>query len=74
VPMFIGYVCFGYGLAHIPISTVTVLTLFEPAVTAVLAVVVVGEVLSLMAWNGIFMIVGCLVILTVPIPRRFRIA
>jgi len=74
LPMFVGYLCFGYGLASISVSTVTVLTLFEPVVAAILAVVVVGEVLSPMAWGGIFMIIGCLIILTVPMPRRFHIA
>lgn len=66
VPMFLGYILFGYGLARIPASTATTLTLFEPAVATVLAVIIVGEKLPAMAWNGIGLIVMCLFILTVP--------
>ncbi|MFB7225210.1 DMT family transporter [Streptomyces sp. NPDC056227] len=36
VPMFIGYVLFGWGLAYVPASTATTLSLLEPAVAAVL--------------------------------------
>lgn len=66
VPMFLGYILFGYGLARIPASTATTLTLFEPAVATVLAVIIVGEKLPVMAWNGIGLIVMCLFILTLP--------
>ena len=38
VPMFLGYVLFGWGLAHVTASTATTLSLLEPAVAAVLAV------------------------------------
>ncbi|MFJ5899531.1 EamA family transporter [Streptomyces sp. NPDC093064] len=51
VPMFIGYVLFGWGLAHVPASTATTLSLLEPAVAAVLAVLVVGERLPLLGWH-----------------------
>lgn len=64
VPMFIGYRFFGYGLSRIPASTATTLSLFEPAVAALLAVVIVGEQLTPMAWTGIGLIAGCLFILT----------
>ena len=37
VPMFLGYVSFGYGLARVQASMATVLTLLEPVVAAVLA-------------------------------------
>ena len=68
VPMFIGYVLFGRGLAHVPASTATTLSLLEPAVAAVLAVLVVGERLPLLGWVGIALIAGCLAVLTMP-PR-----
>ena len=52
VPMFLGYVLFGLGLTRISASTATTLTLAEPAVAAVLAVLVVGERLTLLGWLG----------------------
>nr|WP_274383032.1 EamA family transporter [Streptomyces pratensis] len=66
VPMFIGYVLFGRGLAHVPASTATTLSLLEPAVAAVLAVLVVGERLPWLGWAGIALVVGCLAVLTAP--------
>lgn len=67
VPMFLGYLCFGYGLARVTASMATTLTLLEPVVAAVLAVVVVGERLPVPGWVGVGLVVGCLMILTVPI-------
>ncbi|MGW0872796.1 DMT family transporter [Streptomyces sp. NPDC002740] len=66
VPMFTGYVLFGWGLAHVPASTATTLSLLEPAVAAVLAVLVVGERLPLLGWTGVALVVGCLAVLTTP--------
>ncbi|MFB7594026.1 DMT family transporter [Streptomyces sp. NPDC056160] len=71
VPMFTGYVLFGWGLAHVPASTATTLSLLEPAVAAVLAVVVVGERLPLPGWAGVAAVVACLAVLTTP-PRLAR--
>ncbi|MBU2934465.1 DMT family transporter, partial [Pacificibacter marinus] len=53
VPMFLGYLCFGFGLALVQASMATVITLLEPVVA---------------------MVVGYLVIITMPIPlgERFR--
>ncbi|MEU0741127.1 EamA family transporter [Streptomyces sp. NPDC006134] len=66
VPMFLGYVLFGWGLARVPASTATTLSLLEPAVAAVLAVLVVGERLPALGWTGIALVVGCLAVLTAP--------
>lgn len=66
VPMFAGYVLFGWGLAHVPASTATTLSLLEPAVAAVLAVLVVGERLPVAGWAGIALVVMCLAVLTTP--------
>ena len=63
VPMFAGYVLFGYGLSHVRASTATTLTLIEPAVAAVLAVLVVGEQLAALGWIGLGLIGVVLVIL-----------
>jgi hypothetical protein len=43
VPVFTGYLLFGWGLASVCASTATTLSLLEPAVAAILAVTVVGE-------------------------------
>lgn len=67
VPMFIGYLCFGYGLARIAASTAITLTLFEPVVAAALAVIIVGERLPLQGWLGIVLILLCLVCITWPV-------
>src|SRR5699024_12612392 len=53
VPMFLGYVLFGFGLTRVTVSTATTLTLAEPAVAAVLAVVVGGERLPFTGWLGL---------------------
>ncbi|MER5375661.1 EamA family transporter [Streptomyces sp. NPDC002553] len=66
VPMFGGYVLFGWGLAHVPASTATTLSLLEPAVAAVLAVLVVGERLPSLGWLGVTLVVACLAVLTAP--------
>lgn len=62
VPMFIGYLAFGYGLRSVSASSATLLTLFEPVVAAVLAVVVVGEIIPFIGWVGIGLICLCLMI------------
>ncbi|MER7834058.1 EamA family transporter [Streptomyces sp. NPDC095602] len=63
---------FGWGLARVPASTATTLSLLEPAVAAVLAVLVVGERLPLLGWAGIALVVCCLAVLTVPTGPRTR--
>ncbi|MEW2495250.1 EamA family transporter [Streptomyces nodosus] len=70
VPMFAGYLLFGWGLAHVPASTATTLSLLEPAVAAVLAVLVVGERLPAVGWLGIALVITCLAALTTPAPNR----
>lgn len=74
VPMFLGYLSFGFGLARVQASMATVITLLEPVVAAVLAVLIVGERLPNLGWIGVAMVVGCLVIIAMPISRggRFR--
>ncbi|MFI2780270.1 DMT family transporter [Streptomyces sp. ALB3] len=70
IPMFAGYVLFGWGLAHVPASTATTLSLLEPVVAAVLAVLVVGERLPVTGWAGIALVITCLAVLTTPAPSR----
>ncbi len=63
VPMFAGYVLFGWGLARIRASTATGLSLIETVVAAVLAVLVVGERLPAAGWIGAAAILAGLVFL-----------
>lgn len=74
VPMFAGYVLFGIGLARVPASTATTITLTEPAVATALAVAIVGERLSPAGWAGLAIIAAVMVILAIapastPAPR-----
>jgi DME family drug/metabolite transporter len=72
IPMFAGYGLFGWGLARVPASTATTLSLLEPAVAAVLAVLVVGERLPATGWTGIALVITCLAVLTTPTPAHRR--
>jgi len=63
VPMFVGYVLFGFGLTRVPAATATTITLAEPAVATLLAVLVVGERLPLLGWAGLVLIAAVLVLL-----------
>lgn len=70
VPMFLGYLLFGYGLARVPASTATTITLLEPATATVLAVTVAGESLAPIGWLGIGVFAVVMLILTLaPTPR-----
>ena len=70
VPMFLGYLCYGFGLARVPASVATTITLLEPVVAAVLAVLFVGERLTLSGWAGAGLIVACLAVITLPTGKR----
>lgn len=77
VPMFVGYLCFGYGLFRVEASMATTITLLEPVVAAVLAVIAVGERLPIMGWVGVALVMLCLSLITMParlytsvLPRR----
>lgn len=63
VPMFLGYLLFGIGLERVPAHVAMVITLAEPAVAAVLALVVVGEALSGTQAAGIGIIGAALLVL-----------
>jgi len=72
VPMFLGYVCFGIGLARIPASMATTITLIEPVVAAILAIIIVGERLPLIGWFGVALVISCLVVITIPLKKPLR--
>ncbi len=56
-PMFVAYLFFGWGIRSLRSSTVTVITLLEPLVATLLAIVVVGERLDPLGWIGLALIV-----------------
>lgn len=64
IPMFLGYLLFGYALKTISASTATTLTLFEPLVAALFAVLLVGERLAPIGWIGMVLIFVCLAVLS----------
>ncbi|WP_448624996.1 DMT family transporter [Geodermatophilus sp. URMC 64] len=68
VPMFLGYLLFGYGLTRLRPSTATTLTLTSVAVAAVLAVLVVDERLTMMGWIGLALICATLIVLALAAP------
>ncbi|MDF2785485.1 MAG: rane protein [Pantoea eucrina] len=70
IPMFVGYLCYGYGLARIPASTATTITLLEPVIAALLAVLLVGERLAPAGWAGVGLIVISLGIITAPAKKH----
>lgn len=63
VTLTLAYVWFGWGLQHLPPTSVVMLTMFEPVVAAFLAIVVLHESLSLASWFGIaIVIIGLLIV------------
>jgi DME family drug/metabolite transporter len=62
-PMLLAYVLFGIGLRGVRSSTVTTITLLEPVVATLLAVVVVQERLGTAGWLGLVLILGGVVAL-----------
>ena len=72
-PMFLAYLLFGSGLRHVASSTATTLTLLEPVVATMLAVLVVGERLAAPGWAGIALIGIALALLTARGAARPRV-
>lgn len=64
IPMFLGYRCYGFGLSKISASMATTITLLEPVIAAILAMLIVGEYLSLIGWIGMLLIFICLIMVT----------
>jgi DME family drug/metabolite transporter len=62
-PMFVAYVLFGIGMRTLRPSTATTITLLEPFVATVLAVLVVGERLEPVGWVGLGLILTAVTVL-----------
>lgn len=56
-PMFLAYLLFGLGLRRLRSNVVTVITLLEPLVATLLAVLIVGERLDPVGWAGLAIVV-----------------
>lgn len=70
-PMFLAYVLFGIGMRTLRSSTATTITLLEPFVATLLAVIVVGERLDPLGWVGLALIVvSVTVVATARQPRE----
>lgn len=65
-----GYLLFGIGLRILQPGHIATLTLLEPAVATLLAVVVLGEPLGTLGWLGCLVILGALALLGVGEGRR----
>ncbi|MBE0368954.1 DMT family transporter [Pseudoalteromonas aurantia] len=65
IPMFLGYLLFGFGLGFVDASKATLITLIEPLVATVFAVLIIGEKLKVIGWGGITLVSLCLVIQTI---------
>lgn len=52
ITLAVAYVAFGWGLRHLAPSVVVMLTVLEPAVASVLAVVVLDETIGTTSWIG----------------------
>lgn len=69
-PMWLAYVLFGIGLRSVRSSTATTVTLLEPVVATLLAVLVVGERLTALGWVGLgLVLVGIAVLVSARRPR-----
>jgi DME family drug/metabolite transporter len=62
-PMFLAYLLFGIGIGVLGASRATTITLLEPAVATALAVVVVGERLSVLGWVGVAVILAAIAVI-----------
>jgi len=67
--MFIGYLLFGYSLQLINASQATLITLLEPLIATLLAIIIVGESFKLIGWFGLVLVFTCLILQAAPFTR-----
>ena len=60
----LSYILFSSGLKRIPSSSAVTLSLAEPMTAALLGVFIVGEVLTGIAWVGVLLLLGGILVLT----------
>jgi DME family drug/metabolite transporter len=68
-PMFVAYLLFGVGMRWLDSSTATTITLLEPFVATLLAVLVVGERLAVLGWVGLVLIIVAVTLLALGTAR-----
>lgn len=61
-PMFLGYLLFGQALRVIDASQATLITLLEPIVATILAIIIIGEAFSAVGWLGMGLMIVCLLL------------
>lgn len=69
-PMFVAYLSFGRGLRTVSSSRATTVTLLEPFVATLLAVLVVGERLDPLGWLGLALVLAGVVSVVLTRPSR----
>lgn len=60
IPMFLGYLLFGFGLNFVDASKATLITLIEPLIATILAVFFIGERFKVIGWIGVALVSLCL--------------
>lgn len=71
-PMFVAYLLFGVGMRTMRSSTATTITLLEPFVATILAVLVVGERVGVIGWVGLALILASVTVLATARPPGSR--
>ena len=74
IPMFLGYLLFGFGLNFIHASKATLITLIEPLVATVLSVFIIGEKFKVIGWVGVALVSLCLLMQTFKSQSQSRLA
>jgi len=74
IPMFLGYLLFGFGLNYIDASKATLITLIEPLVATILAVFIIGEKFKVIGWIGVALVSLCLLIQAIKPQNQLRLA
>lgn len=69
VPMFLGYLLFGYGLRTTEASKATLITLIEPLVATLFAIFLIGEVFKPIGWVGMMLVCLCLIVQSLKLPN-----
>ena len=69
VPMFLGYWLFSIGLKTIAASQAVLITLLEPIIATILAIVILNEQFQQIGWLGIGLVSISLIIQTVNFKR-----
>lgn len=64
IPMFLGYLLFGFGLKFIEASDATLITLIEPIIATILAVFILQERFEFVGWVGVVLVSLCLLMQT----------